>query len=482
MFIRTMIKENGMTLMSVLVATALSGVIGLMVIRLMGNQAEAMLVVNLYEEREILINHYRHVVTGGWDRTMAGGGSTVYTRAGTSFPLSVKEDLYDPLPSGSGWWKISATTASSGGYVQQSDAYGSSGTGGLHKEDNYTVTLTVDFVPSKHPVINADLASRQELIYMGHRWQQTKQRGCGAYDHSDATERVKRLSRIDTRSGLHKPLYHPNSQGAVVSYSFHSNYTKCSQVPLVVNAGECPNVGAILGFESWGTATTLATPPHYLENPRYYRKNYANEYVTGRLACSYPLASSSPTPGSAWKAALGNERYYTLHNKVWSGTASSGNDCTTLDKSYVDNVTGITSQGTGGGKLTCEPLLIAPRTLNRRVTGNSISGCTVNSRGRSNCSTNSSYQGWNGSTLNAHFTYHAGGGGYQTGRGVHGIKSVGHSGGIREFTSTGAGSGLKPHPILAYDRLRGRPGGRGVNGGCSCKEGHERSLPSCKLP
>ena len=484
MFIRTIMKEKGMTLMSVLVATALSGIIGLIVIRLMGNQAEAMLVLKLREEREILLKHYRQVVIGGWEKTMASSANPTGENASIrdtnpdntthigkdAFPLLLKENLYKH--DADGWWEVSATVGTSGtaGQIKHSDAHDTHGTRGLHREQNYTVTLSVSFKPSKHPVVSANLATRRELLYMGYRWQQTRQKGCGSYDHSIQSEREGRLSRIDTRGGTPEPIYHPDFQGAVVSYSFHSNYIKCSQVPLVLKV-ECPKVGAMLGFESWGTGAT---------RQRYYRTGRG--YVTGRLACSYPLATT--TAGSAWKAALGTERYYTLNNKVWNEAGDKNADsCSSsiLDLSYVHKVTQINSSGSGGGRLTCEQTLIAPHVVTgMAVTGKSISGCTVDSEGRTNCASNISYIGWNRSTY-VTFNHHAGQGGYQTNKG-QGIKSIGHSGGIREFTSTGAiASGArKPHPILADNQLRGRPGNRGRNGGCDCKE-DPRTLRSCQL-
>ena len=492
MFIKTIVRNNGMTLMSVMVATALSGIVGLMVIRLMGNQAEAMLIVKLREEREILIKHYRQVIIGGWDYTLKHGAGSVYTRGGNPFPagglILKSDDLYRTTSVSDGWWKVIATIRSeTSGQIQHSDAY--SGTTGLHQEQNYTVTLRVEFDPKKHPVVSMKLATRAEVIYIGQRWQKGAQTGCGS--DSETTT----LTRRDT-TGTTKPLYHPNThsgaddvisgQGAIVSYSLHSNYVKCSQVPLVSNVGECPPVGAILGFESWEKTS----------RQRYYRKNHTTEYVTGRLACSYPdenYPSANNNAGSAWKAALPvsgahNERYYTLHRKVWdkaSTPAGSGANCLTLNKSYVDSVTAITAPGTGGGELVCEPNLIAPHKLNQRVTGNSISGCTsFSSSGYVPSSNCNSYTAWNGVGNYVTYTYHAGGGGYQTGKGISGIRSVGHSGGIKEFNSTGSAIKIKPHPILANNSLRGRPGRRGDKGTCACKDTlrHTTSTRWCKLP
>ena len=436
---------QGMTLMSVLVATALSAVIGLMVIRLMVNQSEAMLMISLSEEREILVKHYRQVVIGGWDRTMGSGAGIAYTRTGRAFPFSLGENLYNPLASGSGWWEIDATIGSTAsGKIQHSDAYDSSGRG-LATEQNYTVTLKVDFDPTKHPVASMDIATREEIIYMGYRWQQTKQSGCGS-DSATA------LTRRDTTGGTPKTIYHPNSQGAVVSYSFHSNYVKCSQVPLVSNASECSRVSAILGFESRGTGTT--------DNPFYRRAHSTNEHVTGRLACSYPLATT--TSGSAWKTALGNERYYTLHNKVWAGTASS-TGCSSLDKSYVDSVTAIGTGGTGGGELTCDPTLIAPQVFNHyydrgsRRNSPSVSGSAlgVNSGSIGRCI---SYWSYDGGGRSSRYDDHVGKAGY----------NVKHSGGLTNFVSTGLGSGARTDPFRAKYNSRGVPGDRGEPGDCIC--------------
>ena len=467
--------QKGMTLMSVLIATALSGVIGLMVIRLISNQAEAMLVVKLREEREILIKHYRQVIIGGWDKTMATTTTpkTINTRGGQTFPFSLKEKLYDPLASGVGWWEVEATIDSSmtalSGEIQHSDAY--SQTTGLHRERNYVVKLTVSFDPEQHPVVDIKLAPRQEVIYMGYRWQQTTQSGCG----SDSTIA---LTRRNTASD--KPLYHPNDhdssddvisgQGAIVSYSLHSNYIKCSQVPLVSNETECPTVSAILGFESW----------HKDTRERFYRKNRADEYVTGRLACSYPVGASN-TPEGKWKTALGNERYYTLHNRVWDITSTphvSSTDCPALDKSYIDSVTSITTTGntTKGGELICESALIAPQLFSHYydrttatsnlVTDSSATGALGDYRsytpgddaghpaGLNDCIRYSSYDG----STNKPYDDHVGGGGYKDD----------HSGGLKRFVSTGSGSGARTDPFEEHSNSRGVPGDRGAEGECEC--------------
>lgn len=524
MFIRTIVKEKGMTLMSVLVATALSGIIGLIVIRLMGNQAEAMLVVKLREEREFLIKHYRQIVIGGWDKTMASTNTndpTVATRVlirdtsiGTSsFPVLLRTDCPSTPPSTpcnnlhkhnpNGWWKVDAKIGSPSisGKIQHSDDY--SGTTGLTTEKNYTVTLSVDFDPTKHPVVKINLATRQEILYMGYRWQETKQSGCDSDSNTTTLITSKTLTRQNIRSGTPVPLYHPNThdssddvisgQGAIISYSFHSNYAKCSQVPLVSNKGECPPVSAILGFESW----------HKTTRQRYYRKNVTGEYVTGRLACSYPdvnYPSTNNASGSAWKNALKNGstsyRYYTLHNKVMEITSTprtSSTSCPALDRSYIDSVTSVVAPGTEGGELTCENNLIAPQTLSIAGTtstdGNRIGGCSVSSTGYTNCS-RTTYRAWNGVNSYDDYTYHAGGGGYQTGQGSTGIRSIGHSGGIKEFDSTGSAIKVKPQPMRAYTNvrynvLRGRPGVRGDHGDCDCKEDHptisSRALASCRL-
>ena len=460
--------QKGMTLMSVMIATALSGIIGLIVIRLMGNQAEAMLAVKLHEEREILIKHYRQVVIGGWDKTMASSGAadpttttTVLTRNGVGFPISLGKDLY--THDANGWWKVDAKiNSSTSGQIQHSDAY--SGTTGLHTEKNYSVILSVTFDPQKHPVVDLKLAERQELIYMGYRWQTTKQAGCGS-DSPIA------LTRRDT-TGTHAPLYHPNSKGAVISYSFRSNYIKCSQVPLVSNATECSKVGAILGFESKGSGA-LDTPTYRISN---------SDYVTGRLACSYPVATSTPSPGSEWKAAMGSNRYYMLRNKVWDNkdtahaSANSGSACADIDKSYVNFVTEIDA-GTGGGELICEPDLIAPkvfrhyydRTTRRNsiaITGDALGNYSGQRPGYwrhpAPLVACAGYYSYDGSTTNPNKVYndHVGGGGYVDA----------HGGGLKQFKSTSAGIDARTDPFNTNHPYytRGMPSDRGSPGECEC--------------
>ena len=462
--------QKGMTLMSVMVATALSGVIGLMVIRLISNQAEAMLIVKLREEREVLIKHYRQVVIGGWDNTMAGGTSTVYARgvAGkTSFPISLGEDLYKH--DANGWWTVTATSRSATpnvGKIQRSDAY--SGTTGLHDEQNYAVTLKVEFDPTKHEVAKMKLAPRVEVIYLGHRWAKAKQGGDAGCGSDSATALTRRDTTLTTAG---KPLYHPNAQGAIVSYSFHSNYVKCSQVPLIENQGECPAVSGWLGFESRGTGAS--------DNPFYRRAHGLNEYVTGRIACSYPDNSDPSNDKGKWRTAIsakGGPWYRLGRTLKDDGNVGDGGDkkCSDHDLSYIDKITKIRDldTGTGGGELLCEPTFIAPQVFKHYYSGMTrtalhlsvdstsklgsyaFNGNAVQPGPLATCTPYRSYSGTGYDDYDDHVGY----GGY----------TDDHSGGLKEFVSTGSGSGARTDPFEEQEHSRGVPGDRGDPGECQC--------------
>ena len=125
-------KNDGMTLMSVMVSAALMGVVALAFIRLFANQDIVIRTVALRDERIRILEHYRNVTIGGWDKTRsvwAGSGAIdVYDRSGTlriagSGIKLGKNGLYQPDPNG--WWSVMAD-ASLGSGVAVPQSYSAS--------------------------------------------------------------------------------------------------------------------------------------------------------------------------------------------------------------------------------------------------------------------------------------------------------------------------------------------------------------------
>ena len=106
--------RSGMTLMSVMVAVALAGIVALAVARLLGNQSKTMAVVRLREQREELLKHYKNIVISGWDATRDSCGGDICDRGGNAIiptgGLYLSDDLYAYNNSGSSgqWWKVTA--------------------------------------------------------------------------------------------------------------------------------------------------------------------------------------------------------------------------------------------------------------------------------------------------------------------------------------------------------------------------------------
>jgi len=250
---RDRIRSSGMTIVSVVVAAALTGIVALAIGRLIGNQADAMAVIKLREQREELLKHYKNIVVSGWDSTRGGSCSGVIcNRSGTPViptangsALYLADDLYD-YGYGSGtaarWWKVSATESSlSGGSVLQADSY-------AKPDPLVAVTVKVEFIRKEHPTVDTVLSDREEIVFLHHRTRTAV--GSNDTDCADGNH----LTQVN-RSG--SALY--SGTGAIVQYDFNSNYTKCSQVPLV-NSQDCGSAGAVVGFfRKTGTAAQLIT-------------------------------------------------------------------------------------------------------------------------------------------------------------------------------------------------------------------------------
>ena len=163
------VVRNGMTLMSVMVAVALAGVVALAVARLLGNQTKAMTVIRLREQRENLLKHYKNIVVSGWDATRESCGGAVCTRQrGVIIPgggLYLADDLYDYNYTGGTaerWWHVTTERVDlSSGDILQADSYAAA-------EDMVAMRVKVDFRRKEHPLINFKLAPREEIVFLHH--------------------------------------------------------------------------------------------------------------------------------------------------------------------------------------------------------------------------------------------------------------------------------------------------------------------------
>lgn len=149
--------ERGTSLMSVMVAVALSGIVAVAVVRLLTNQAKSMKLIELREERNRLLRHYRDAITAGLLQTIIGrcgagnfcgaNGSVIIPSSG----LYLSDNLYDygNTNSSNKWWKISASHAPPSRYAGQP-----------------AIELTVEFLPQHHPTINIQFKPQIEVILL----------------------------------------------------------------------------------------------------------------------------------------------------------------------------------------------------------------------------------------------------------------------------------------------------------------------------
>ena len=234
--------RSGMTLMSVMVAVALAGIVALAVARLLGNQSKTMSVVRLREQREELLKHYKNIVISGWDATRSSCSAAICARNGDAIiptgGLYLADDLYEyeHLNPGRGtadrWWKVSvAKRTPSSGAILHADNY-------AELESLMTVEVTVEFIRKEHQVVNTRLAEREEIVFLHHNTPTALNANRAQCVSGHLTQQYKGpLSYAG-------PLY--SGAGGIIQYDFNSDYTKCSQVPLV-NTRSCP-LSAIIGF------------------------------------------------------------------------------------------------------------------------------------------------------------------------------------------------------------------------------------------
>ena len=250
--------RSGMTIMSVVVAASLAGIVAMAIGRLIGNQAETMTAIKLREQRETLLKHYKNIVVAGWDATrttcQGAGGVICDRRGGVIIPtangsaLYLADNLYDYDYTGGTaerWWKITADKDDSlmSGSVTHSDSY-------AKPESLVAVKVKVEFIRKEHPTVNTTLADREEIVFLHHNTGSA----IGSNDTSCAADSRGSVHHLTQKDSSGSALYH--GAGAMVQYDLNSNYTKCSQVPLV-NAEACTGSGALLGFFTYSTGTPV---------------------------------------------------------------------------------------------------------------------------------------------------------------------------------------------------------------------------------
>ena len=276
--------RGGMTIMSVVVAASLAGIVALAIGRLISGQAETMTAIKLREQREELLKHYKNIVVSGWDATRRGDcagmicdrSKSVVIPLANGNALYLANNLYDYNYTGGTadrWWKVSVEKNSPlGGSVLQADSY-------AETTPLVAVTVKVEFIRKEHPTVRTAIAKREEIVFLHHNTRAARD--------SDGT--VCSLGTHQTqRDSSGSALYH--GVGGIVQYDFNSNYTKCSQVPLV-NAESCTGSGALIGF-----FRKTSTPP---------------QLITGNPICSTLHHNTTPA-GFAAAAIRGNKQKRTV--------------------------------------------------------------------------------------------------------------------------------------------------------------------------
>lgn len=366
--------NKGVTITSVLVATALAGVVAAVVSQLITNQSKVMRTLTLREERENLLKHYRNTLISGWDHTLTNGCSDLYNRDGNvalpSAGLKVKsDDLYSSTSAADGYWEVKFSCGNKSGSIFASDKYDSAG-GGFSSETHREVTLTVNFLKDSHPHISTKLAERQEKFYMHQQNRLAGDTDCRIEENptrintlaSDIDQVPKILwgppssgylppedtgQRPPLKGGGAYALY--KGEGAVIQYDFNTNYTKCSQVPLV-REGACAHDAAIVGF--WGTmerttptlchdsqGASPSTPRLCPRQPTFTQETvtyHGFPYVYGNYVCSH-----DDTTGMPAAPAVPRDNWY--HPKIDPLSGTPPNNTMRLITAYV---------GTGAGTPT----------------------------------------------------------------------------------------------------------------------------------
>jgi len=246
--------RNGMTIMSVVVAASLAGIVALAIGRLIGGQAQTMTAIKLQEQRTTLLKHYKNIVVSGWDSTRTncqGLNGVICDRRGqviiptaNGSALFLGRNLYEYGYTGGTaqrWWKVSVYKDDTllSGSVRKSDSYAA-------PESLVAVKVKVEFLHKEHPTVTTRLADREEIVFLHHNTGSA----IGSNDTNCAADSRGSVHHLTQKDSSGSALYH--GAGGMVQYDLNSNYAKCSQVPLV-NAEACTGSGALLGFFTYST-------------------------------------------------------------------------------------------------------------------------------------------------------------------------------------------------------------------------------------
>ena len=112
--------------------------------------------------------------------------------------------------------------------------------------------MSVSFDPEKHPSVKTKIGKIEELVFLHNNVTNTKNTQCGAGNPYHA-------SKLNAGNS---PFY--QGEGAIIQYDFKSNYTKCSQVPLVnLSIQPSGSEDVLRGFQS--SSGVVTGDPFYSE-------------------------------------------------------------------------------------------------------------------------------------------------------------------------------------------------------------------------
>lgn len=347
-------SKAGLTLMSVMAAVALTGIVSIAVAKLIGLQSKAVHTLKLREERENLIKYYRGVILAGWDETLKAGGCSgdILDRASGDVRIPAggitvdSSNLYSSTTMSTGWWRITATPEiTQTSKIYESDKWDKSTGDGL-LEDSYCVRkLQVEFLRDRHPTVKHDLTPREEFMFMHHDDQLLVNNDC-----RDPSNKTRNDYSIAGAVDKAVPLYSTHESGAVVQYDFNTDYVKCSQVPLI-QASECPDsgsdpkdmeynrkcLGAITGFwpdRSNNTSGYSGMHKNFRDRgdifcnaPNLPTRGLGRECITGQSVCSmgqHPYHSANFYVHRHQNLAVGGDVQFMTLKKTCAGNNAGG--------------------------------------------------------------------------------------------------------------------------------------------------------------
>lgn len=272
--------EEGVSLTSSMVATALMALVAVAVMKLFSNYQQATGTLGLMEKRATILKHYGEVLVSGWDNTKQQnstltGAIAVYGRDNTTpvIPqtgLYLSRDLYTADTAANGWWKVSATGATlTGAPIDATTA------------TLIGVTLKVSFDHDKHPDLKTRLSEREQVVFFHHNIRDT---------HTDCST--------------------DNANKVMIQYDFISNFTRCSTWPLVKISQSTGCADALIGFDP----LEFTAAKKYQLHTKYGgiaikpRSCGTTGYITAVSSCgdiTCDPVRSTVTPCSSWLNEIG---------------------------------------------------------------------------------------------------------------------------------------------------------------------------------